>query len=115
LAAASGLTHVAISNLETGKRSPFTTTVIMLARALDVEPEPFVSRDPGRLTTLSVVEAPARFDVPTGQVQTWLRQELLAGSKVSGQWQEPAVVAAELGRSGRLLGRSRRLDPRYRG
>jgi excisionase family DNA binding protein len=115
LAAASGLTHEAISRLETGMNAPYAATVLTLAQALEVEPERFVSREPGRLTTLTVAEAAARLDVPAGRVQTWLRQGLLAGSKVSGQWRVLAVVVAELARSGRLRGRSRRLDPRYRG
>ncbi len=115
LAAASGLTHEAISNLETGKRAPLAATVITLAEALEVAPEQFVSREPGRLTTLTVAEAAARLDVPAGRGQRWLKAGDLAGSKVSGQWRVPAVVVAELARSGRLRGRSRRLDPRYRG
>jgi excisionase family DNA binding protein len=115
LAAASGLTHEAISNLETGKRSPYATTVRALAQALGVAPEQFVRREPVGLTLLTVAEVARRLDVPAGRVQAWLRQGLLAGSKVSGQWRIPAVVVAELARSDRLRGRSRRLDPRYRG
>jgi excisionase family DNA binding protein len=115
LAAASGLTHEAISNLETGKRAPYATTVRALAQALGVEPVWFISRGKTGLTLLTVTEAAHRLDVPAGRVQTWLREGLLAGSKVSGQWRVPAVVVTELGRSGRLRGRSRRLDPRYRG
>ena len=64
---------------------------------------------------LSVAEAASRLDVPVGRVQTWLKQGHLAGTKVSGQWRVPAIVVAELERSERLRGRSRRLDPRYRG
>ncbi len=86
-----------------------------LALALAVAPEQFVSREPAGLTLLTVAEAAHRLDVPAGRVQAWLRQGLLAGMKVSGQWRVPAVVVVELGRSGRLRGRSRRLDPRYRG
>ena len=115
LAAASGLTHEAISNLETGRRSPYATTVRALAQSLGVAPEQFVSREQAGLTLLTVAEAANRLDVPAGRVQTWLRQGLLAGTKVSGEWRVPAVVVAELARSGRLRGRSRRLDPRYRG
>ena len=115
LAATSGLTHEAISNLETGKRSPYAATVRALAQALGVEPKQFVSREQAGLTLLTVAEAANRLDVPAGRVQTWLRQGLLAGSKVSGQWRVLTVVVAELARSGRLRGRSRRLDPRYRG
>src|SRR5918994_2489641 len=115
LSAASGLTHEAISNLETGKRAPYATTVRALAQALGVAPEQFVSREPVGLKLLTVAEAARRLDVPAGRGQTWLRQGLLAGSKVSGQWRVPAVVVTELARSDRLRGRSRRLDPRYQG
>jgi excisionase family DNA binding protein len=115
LAAASGLTHELISRLETGTNTPYAETVRSLARALGVEPERFVSRKKGGLTTLTVAEAAARLDVPAGRVQTWLRHGLLEGTKVSGEWRVLAVVVAQLARSGRLRGRSRRLDPRYRG
>jgi hypothetical protein len=80
-----------------------------------VAPEEFVRREPAGLTLLMVAEAAHRLDVPARRVQTWLRQGLLTGSKVSGQWRIPAVVVAELARSDRLRGRSRRLDPRHRG
>ena len=115
LAAASGLTHEAISNLETGKRAPRAETVRALAHALGVEPERFVSSDPLGLRMLTVADAASWLDVPAGRVQTWLKQGHLAGEKVSGQWRVPAIVVAELERSERLRGRSRRLDPRYRG
>src|SRR5215210_6052730 len=112
LAAASGLTHEAISNLETGKHSPYAATVRALAQALGVAPEHFIRHKRGGLTLLTVAEAAHRLDVPGGRVRTWLKEGLLAGSKVSGQWRVPSVVATELGRSDRLRGRSRRLDPR---
>jgi excisionase family DNA binding protein len=115
LAAASGLTHEEISRLELGRRAPLAPTVRALARALRVMPEQFVGYDPVGLTALPVAEAAARLGVPAGRVQTWLRTGALEGTKVSGQWRVPAVVVAELGRSGRLRGNSRRLDPRYRG
>src|SRR5215208_5099133 len=86
LAAASGLTHEAISNLETGKRSPHATTVRALAQALGVAPEHFIRHERGGLTLLTVAEAAHRLDVPGGRVRTWLKEGLLAGSKVSGQW-----------------------------
>jgi excisionase family DNA binding protein len=86
-----------------------------LAQALSVEPVLFIARDKTGLTLLTVAEAANRLDVPAGRVQTWLRQGLLAGTKVSGEWRVPSVVIAELARSGRLRGNSRRLDPRYRG
>ena len=115
LAAASGLTHEAISSLETGKRAPYAATVSRLAHALDVDPTQFVSQEPLGLTLLTAAEAAVRLDVPPGRVQTWVKQGELAGVKVSGQWRVPAVAVAEFGRSGRLRGSSRRLDPRYRG
>jgi excisionase family DNA binding protein len=115
LAARSGLTHEAISNLEVGRRTPYAETVRKLARALRVEPERFVGHEPIGLTVLTVAETAARLDVPAGRVQTWLREGLLSGTKVSGEWRVPAVAVTELGRSGRLRGQSRRLDPRYRG
>jgi transcriptional regulator with XRE-family HTH domain len=115
LAAASGLTHEAISRLEVGRKAPYAGTVRQLAQALHVAPERFVGHDPIGLTTLTVVEAASRLDVPGDRVRDWLAQGLLAGTKVSGQWRVAAVVVAELERSGRLRGRSRRLDPRYRG
>jgi excisionase family DNA binding protein len=115
LAAASGLTHEAISWLETGKRAPYVETVTQLAHALRVDPTLFVSQEPIGLTMLTAAEAAVRLDVPPGRVQIWLKQGELAGVKVSGQWRVPAVAVAELGRSGRLRGSSRRLDPRYRG
>ena len=115
LAAASGLTHEAISRLETGINAPYAETVRQLARALQVDPAQFVSQEPIGLTLLTAAEAAFRLDVPRGRVQTWLKQGELSGVKVSGQWRVPAVAVAELGRSGRLRGSSRRLDPRYRG
>jgi excisionase family DNA binding protein len=115
LAAASGLTHEEISRLELGRLAPLAPTVRALARALEAMPEQFVGYDPVGLSALPVAEAAARLGVPAGRVQTWLRTGALEGVKVSGQWRVPAVVVAELGRSGRLRGNSRRLDPRYRG
>ena len=115
LGALSGLTHEAVSKLEGGRNAPSAESVRKLARALNVAPEVFVGHESVGLTVLTVNEAAARLGVPAGRVQTWLRQGLLAGSKVSGQWRVPTVVVRELGRSGRLRGNSRRLDPRYRG
>ena len=115
LAAASGLTHEAISRLETGRYAPRGESVHRLAHALGIEPARFVGRTPIGLTLLTLTEAAARLEVPPERVRSWLQQGHLAGQKVSHQWRVPAVVAAELERSGRLRGRSRRLDPRYRG
>jgi excisionase family DNA binding protein len=115
LAAASGLTHEAISRLETGRCWPYAETVRKLAKALGVEPERFISRDRSGLTLMTVAEAASRLGVPPGRVQTWLRKGQVEGTKVSGEWRVPSVVIAELARSGRLRGRSGRLDPRFRG
>src|SRR5687767_11437163 len=115
LAASSGLTHEAISRLETGRCWPYAETVRKLARALGVEPERFISRDSSGLTLMTVAEAASRLGVPPGRVQTWLRKGQVSGTKVSGEWRVPSVVIAELARSGRLRGRSGRLDPRFRG
>jgi excisionase family DNA binding protein len=115
LGAASSLSHEAVSKIEGGRTSPSAESVRKLARALNVAPEVFVGRESVGLTVLSVSEAAARLDVPAGRVQNWLRQGMLPGSKVSGQWRVPTVVVRELGRSGRLRGNSRRLDPRYHG
>jgi excisionase family DNA binding protein len=115
LAAASGVTHEAISRLETGRGTPYAETVRQLARALNVAPVRFVDEEPVGLTMLSIAEAAVRLDVPTDRVRDWVRHGHLPGTKVSGRWRVPAIAVAELERSGRLRGRSRRLDPRYRG
>jgi excisionase family DNA binding protein len=115
LAVASGLTHELISRLEVGRKTPQGESVRRLADALRIAPEQFVEDGPLGLTMLTSAEAAARLDVPVARVQKWLRQGQLPGTKVSGQWRVAAVVVAELERSGRLRGRSRRLDPRYRG
>ena len=115
LAAASGLTHEAISRLETGRCWPYAETVRKLAGALGVEPEEFIARDKSGLSLMTVAEAASRLGVPAGRVQNWLRTGQVSGTKVSGEWRVPSVVIAELARSGRLRGRSGRLDPRFRG
>jgi transcriptional regulator with XRE-family HTH domain/predicted DNA-binding transcriptional regulator AlpA len=115
LAAASGISHEVISKLEAGRCSPRSTTVRTLAQALRVNPATFVGHDPLGPTLLTTAEAEVRLDVPAGRIQTWVKQGLLEGRKVSGQWRVPAIAVMELARSGRLRGRSRRLDPRYRG
>jgi len=115
LAAASELTHENISRLERGDHAPCAATVVALADALQVAPEQFIRREQTGLTLLTVAEAANRLDVPAGRVQIWLKQGQLPGTKVSGQWRVLAVAVAELARSGRVRGRSRRLDPRYRG
>lgn len=115
LAAASGLSHEAISRLEAGGKAPHGETVRTLAHALGVAPERFIGHDPIGLTMLTAAEAAAQLGVPVARMQTWLQDGVLPGTKVSHQWRVPAVAVVELERRGRLRGRSRRLDPRYRG
>ena len=115
LAAASGLTHETISRLEVGRRRPQAETVRQLARALRVEPARFVATEELAAVGLTVAAAAARLGVPAGRVRTWLAAGKLVGVKVSGQWRVPVPAVSELAASDRLRGRSRRLDPRYRG
>jgi transcriptional regulator with XRE-family HTH domain len=115
LAVANGISHEVISKLEAGRCSPRSTAVRALARTLGVNPATFVGHDPLGPMLLMTAEAGVRLDVPAGRVQTWVKQGLLEGRKVSGQWRVPAIAVMELARSGRRRGRSRRLDPRYRG
>jgi transcriptional regulator with XRE-family HTH domain len=115
LSARAGITHEAISALEHGTRAAVAPTVHKLSQALGVAPERFVDDVPVGLTLLSTEEVGQRLDVPAGRVRFWMKQGVLPGVKVSGQWRVPAIAVAELERSGRLRGASRRLDPRYRG
>ena len=115
LAANTGLTHEAISRLETGHNAPYAETVRTLAQALQVEPEQFVGFEPIGLTELSAREVARQLGIPMKRTQRWIREGVLPAHKVSGQWRVPAVAVRELGGSGRLRGQSLRLDPRYRG
>ena len=115
LAHLAGITHEALSNLELGKLAASAPTVRQLSQALGVAPVQFVDDTPIGLTLLSTVEAGQRLDVPPARVRFWMRNGVLPGVKVSGQWRVPAIAVAELERSGRLRGASRRLDPRFRG
>ena len=115
LARQAGLTHEEISRLECGTRAALAPTVYKLSQALDVAPERFVDDSSLGLELLSTEEAGQRLDVPGKRVQSWLRQGVLPGVKVGEEWRVPAIAVAELERSGRLRGASRRLDPRYRG
>src|SRR5215207_5226578 len=56
LAAISGLRHETLSRLELGRQAASAETVRALAQALGVDPEQFVSRDPGGLTMLTLAE-----------------------------------------------------------
>ncbi len=115
VAAASGLPHETLSRWETGTWVPLGRSVLQLAQALRVDPARFVGHEAIGLDLLTTAEAAFRLDVPIGRVRTWVKVGELPGVKVSGQWRVPAVAVAELGRSGRLRGASRRLDPRYHG
>ncbi len=114
LADCSGLTHEAISNLELGRRAPRATTVRALARALGIAPANFLA---GMIDERGVTaaEAASALGVPVERVRTWLRTGQTGGWKVSGQWRMATSSVTELAASGRLRGRSRRLDPRFRG
>ncbi len=109
------LSHEHISRLEVGTYAASAPTVHQLSQALGVAPERFVDDTPIGVELLSTEEAGRRLDVPGKRVQTWVRQGVLPGVKVGEEWRIPAIAIAELERSGRLRGRSRRLDPRYRG
>jgi excisionase family DNA binding protein len=115
LAAVSGVAHELVSRLERGVGTPRAGTVWALARSLGIAPERFVEPGPIGLTLLTTLEAASALGVPAARMQKWLRRGVLPGTKISGEWRVPAVAVAELDRSGRLRGRSRRLDPRYRG
>jgi excisionase family DNA binding protein len=115
LGARSGLSNDAVSRLEAGRYAVSAETVRRLADALQVTPDQFVSHAPIGLTMLTTAEAALRLEVPTSRVRAWLREGQLPGTMVSGEWRVAAVAVVELERSGRLRGRSRRLDPRYRG
>lgn len=113
LAAATGLAHETISRLELGREAPYATTAQRLATALRVAPDVFVA--PGELAaTLSLGEAAARLGVPTARLRNWLNSGAFPGVKASGQWRVDPETVADLERSGRMRGRSRRLDPRFR-
>jgi excisionase family DNA binding protein len=115
LAASSGLTHEEISRLELGHQAPLVGTVRALTRALGIAPGVFVARTTLAPVGLTTAEVAARLEVPRGRVQAWLATGKLAGVKVSGIWRVPREAVLDLERHDRLRGRSRRLDPRYRG
>jgi transcriptional regulator with XRE-family HTH domain len=115
LAAASGLTRENISRLERRAYAPVAKTVRALAGALRVEPERFVSPGLGMLSAMTADQVANRLDVPVPRVQTWLRDEVVAATKVSRDWRGLRIVVDELDRSDRPRSRLRRLDPRYRG
>ena len=115
LAAASGVTHETICQLELGRRAPQATSLGKLARALQVAPTLFVSQDEIAGPGWTVAQTATWLEVPASRVSRWLRLGELAGVKISGQWRVPIAGVMALEASGRLRGRSRRLDPRYPG
>jgi excisionase family DNA binding protein len=115
LAARTGMTHEVVSRLECGKTAASARTARSLAAALDVTPDDFVSDDELGEPTWSVAEAAAWLDVPRSRLQTWLKAGEMNAKKVSRVWRVPVAEVMALEASGRLRGRSRRLDPRFRG
>lgn len=109
VAARCGITNERLSRLEHGRWAAKPATILALARALGCEPEQFVSHELIGLRTLSTAEAAAELGVSFPRVQRWLRHGVLPATKVGGQWRIPGVAVAELHRSGRLRGASRRL------
>jgi excisionase family DNA binding protein len=115
LEAATSLTHEAISRLEWGRCAPMVETVRKLAQALRVAPRVFVADEELAAVGLTTAATAERLGVPVSRVQTWLATGQLPGLKISGQWRVPVLALTELEASHRLRGRSRRLDPRFRG
>ena len=108
-------THEHISRLELGEMSPQGPTLRKLSVALNVAPAQFVEDTPIGLEMLTAPQVAHYLDVTEWRVRHWLKQGVLPATKVGGQWRVPAIAVAELDRSGRLRGKSRRLDSRYRG
>ena len=115
LAAVSGVTHETICQLELGRRAPQASSLCKLARALQVAPTLFVSREEIEGPGWTVAQTATWLDVPVPRVSRWLRLGELEGVKISGEWRVPVAEVMVLEASGRMRGRSRRLDPRYRG
>jgi transcriptional regulator with XRE-family HTH domain len=115
LAAASGVTHETICQLELGRRAPQATSLRKLARALQVAPALFVSQEEIEGPGWTVAQTATWLDVPAPRISRWLRLGELTGIKISGEWRVSVAKVMALEASGRLRGRSRRLDPRYRG
>ena len=95
--------------------SPQGPTLRKLSVALNVAPAQFVEDTPIGLEMLTAPQVAHYLDVTEWRVRHWLKQGVLPATKVGGQWRVPAIAVAELDRSGRLRGESRRLDSRYRG
>jgi len=104
LARQTQLTHEQISRLELGVYAASGSTVHHLSQALGVTPAQFVDDSPIGLELLSTEEAGQRLAVPGKRVRFWIRQGVLPGVKVGGDWRVPAIAVAELERSGRLRG-----------
>jgi excisionase family DNA binding protein len=119
LAERSGISHEAISVLERGGRLPLAATLERVATALGVSSDDLLADaepvHPERDAELTVEVAARRLEVPASRVQRWMAAGKLPGRKVSGSWRIPREAVDDLLRRERLRGRSRRLDPRYRG
>jgi excisionase family DNA binding protein len=115
LAERSGLRHETISMLELAHETPFGRTVVRLARALEVAPAAFIQEPEPDAADLTIAEAARLLDVPALRLRSWVTSGKLPGRKVSGQWRLARREVLELLNSGRLRGRSRRLDPRFPG
>ena len=75
----------------------------------------FLSEDELAPAEVSLAEAARLLAVPAMRLRAWLAAGALPGRKVSGQWRLRRRDVLALADSGRLRGRSRRLDPRFRG
>ena len=73
LAAASGLTHEAISRLETGHYAPYATRCAPSPRRWGWTPRASSAARPSASTMLTTAEAAFRLDVPIGRVRTWVQ------------------------------------------
>ena len=64
---------------------------------------------------LTLAEAACLLEVPAVRLRAWLVSGKLPGRKAGREWRLARRDVLELLNSGRLRGRSRRLDPRWRG
>ena len=115
LAAVSGVTHETISRLELGRRAPTAETAHRLARALETTPGALAAGNAPVGGYLTTAQAGASLRVGEQRVRRWIKAGALPAVKVSGQWRVPAPAVFALKASGRMRGRSRRLDPRFKG
>jgi transcriptional regulator with XRE-family HTH domain len=115
LAERSGLRHETISMLELAHETPFGSTVVRLARALEVAPTAFIQDPKPGDVDLTLAEAAELLEVPPLRLRSWLVTGQVPGRKAGREWRLARRDVLALRTSGRLRGRSRRLDPRWRG